>query len=88
MTGFNAETTPLEFPCKVGVKAMGSATTNMAQRVEKIAAAHARVTDIKTAASRNGRYISVTVTVEVHSREQLENLYGALHKDDAIVMTL
>lgn len=88
MTGFNATTTPLVFPCQIAVKAMGSAMANMTERVEEIAALYARVVDSKSTASRNGSYISVTVTVEAHSREQLEKLYGALHDDDAVIMTL
>lgn len=88
MTVFNADTTPLEFPCQVGIKAMGSAQANMVERVEEIAALHARIVQTKSTSSRNGQYISVTVTVEAHSREQLETLYGALNHDEAVLFTL
>ncbi|BAU56503.1 DUF493 domain-containing protein [Halorhodospira halochloris] len=88
MSGFDSETTPLEFPCQVGIKAMGSSTANLTDRVEEIASSHAQVVNTKTTASRNGRYVSVTVTVEASSREQLEDIYGALQSDDAVIMTL
>ncbi|MFW6380221.1 MAG: YbeD family protein [Halorhodospira sp.] len=88
MSTFNAENTPLAFPCQIGVKAMGHAATDLPDRVKRIAAAHATVVDLRTSGSRHGRYVAVTVTVEAHSREQLEALYQELHEDDAVMVTL
>ncbi len=88
MNEFNAENTPLAFPCRIGVKAMGHAGADLPERVERIAGHHARVLDTRSTGSRNGRYVSVTVTVEAHSRDQLEGLYQALHEDSAVMVTL
>ncbi len=88
MTEINAENTPLEFPCQLGVKAMGHAGANLADRVEAIVAERATVLDVHTAGSRHGRYVSVTVTMEAQSREQLEGVYRALGEDDAVIFTL
>ncbi len=88
MSEFNADNTPLEFPCRLGVKAMGHAGAGLAERAERIIADHASVLDVQTTGSRNGRYVSVTVTIEAQSREQLEGLYQALHNDDAVMVTL
>ena len=88
MSTFNADNTPLTFPCHLGVKAMGHAGTGFPDRVERIAAEHAAVIDVRTSGSRNGRYVAVTVTVEAQSRDQLEGLYRALHQDDTVMVTL
>ncbi|MBK1734018.1 DUF493 domain-containing protein [Halorhodospira abdelmalekii] len=88
MSPFNADNTPLKFPCRIGVKALGAANAGLPQRVERIAALHAKVVDLQTSGSRQGRYISVTVTVEAEDRDQLAALYSALHDDDAVLMTL
>ncbi len=88
MSTLNADNTPLEFPCRLGVKAMGHAASGLPDRVERIVGAHATIHDIHTSGSRHGRYVSVTVTIEAESREQLESLYRALHDDDAVMVTL
>ncbi|MBK5937367.1 MAG: DUF493 domain-containing protein [Halorhodospira halophila] len=88
MSEFNADNTPLEFPCRIGVKAMGHAGADLATRVERIAAGHATILEVRTTGSRTGRYVSVTVTIEAHSRDQLEGLYRELNADDAIMVTL
>jgi len=43
---------------------------------------------VHTSGSRHGRYVAVTVTIEAHSRHQLEGLYRALHEDDTVMVTL
>ena len=38
--------------------------------------------------SKNGRYISLTVTINAKSREQLDGLYSELSKHPMVMMVL
>jgi len=53
---------------------------------------HAQSAQIVQAAtvrpSRDGRYISVTVTVLAESRQQLEEIYQALRRHEQVLMLL
>jgi len=44
--------------------------------------------DVRQRPSRSGRYESVTISLRVASREQLERIYIDVKKLDAVVMTL
>ncbi len=43
---------------------------------------------IQTSASRNGNFLSVTVTIDAKSQEQLDNIYNDLsnHKDILVAL--
>lgn len=43
---------------------------------------------IATRESRNGSYVSVTVTITAYSRAQLDAIYRDLNADERILMTL
>lgn len=81
----------LTFPCLYAVKAMGLAQGDFDALVVSIVRAH--VGDIAEGAitsrpSANGKYVSVTVEVEVTSRTQLETIYTALRAHERVLMTL
>lgn len=81
----------LTFPCVYGVKAMGLASADFAALVESIV--RTQVSDIAEGAiasrpSTNGKYVSVTIDVEVTSRAQLEAIYAALRAHERVLMTL
>lgn len=81
----------LTFPCRYPVKAMVHAKPSAHYAVLERIAEHAPFDhdeDVSLKASRNGRYQSMTVTVAVDSREQLERIYAELHALDAVLMTL
>jgi len=76
----------LTFPCNYPIKAMGENSTKFLQEMLFIAQKHCPKTEechVRTSVSKTGKYQSVTITVEVNSREHLEDLYGEIkvHKD-------
>lgn len=81
----------LTFPCQYEVKAMGLAQADFDALVVSIVRAH--VSGIAEGAissrpSANGKYVSVTIEVEVTSRTQLEAIYTALRAHERVLMTL
>lgn len=81
----------IDFPCRFAIKAMGRADGSLAIEVEAVVRRHAPdVTgeDVSTTASAKGNYVSVTVTINATSREQLDAIYRDLHAHEAVLMTL
>ena len=81
----------LTFPCIFPMKVMGRREDGFAQTVSEIVLRHA--TDfhpetIEMRSSKNGRYLSLTVTLNAKSREQLDALYSELSKHPMVVMVL
>lgn len=80
-----------DFPCAYEIKAMGLAEPGFEAVVVEIIRRHAPVPDpaaIRTRASRNGRYLSVSVMIEALSREQLDAIYADLTAHDKVLMRL
>lgn len=68
----------MQFPMLFPIKVMGLASENFVALVEAIARLHfqdfnERLTKIEH--SRTGKYVSVTVTVNAQSKEQLDAIY-------------
>ncbi len=81
----------IEFPCEFPIKVMGRANPDFVLRVVRIVRTQVPDFDerqVKTAASRRGRFVSVTVTVTARSQKHLDQVYLALNADDQVVMTL
>ena len=79
----------MEFPCRFPIKAMGIATDDFDSLiVEIVRKYHSDVSEgaVKTMPSREGKYISVTVTIEAQSREQLDNIYLELTAHERVLM--
>lgn len=82
---------PLEFPCKFPVKAMGRADQDFDALVVELVRRHApdfNDATVKTRLSSGGRYISVTVTILARNREQLDNIYRELTAHDQVLVAL
>lgn len=78
---------PTEFPIKV----MGLTQTGFAQAVAEVVRLHAPDFDPATMEmrpSREGKYLSLTATVNATSREQLDGLYQALCDHPMVKMVL
>ena len=87
----NEEESPLKFPCDFPIKAMGKSDCSLDTIVVEIVRRHAPDLGegaIKTRASANGNYISVTVTVNATSRKQLDAIYQDLVDCEAVIMAL
>ncbi|OAB61906.1 hypothetical protein AY599_07100 [Leptolyngbya valderiana BDU 20041] len=86
-----AENTPLEFPCHFPIKAMVRASDQARAEVLDVVSSHVGFDperDVRRRASRNGRFESVTISVRVESRQQLERIYIDVRKLDAVLMML
>lgn len=80
-----------EFPCRFPIKVMGRAADDFDMHVVGIVRRH--VPDlgegaVRLQASRNGKYVSVTVTFQATSRRQLDELYQALNASERTLMVL
>ena len=81
----------MEFPCSFPIKLMGRETAVFRQTAREIVEKHTGPLDddaIESALSRNGRFVSVTITVFAESREQLDNIYRDATAHDDVIMAL
>ena len=81
----------LKFPCEFPIKAMGRATPELEIAVLEIM--HRHVPDlgegaVKSRESRNGNYLSITVTIQARSRDQLDAIYMELTSCEHIVFAI
>jgi putative lipoic acid-binding regulatory protein len=80
-----------EFPCVFPIKVMGRREDGFAQTVADIVRRHAydfHAATMEFRSSKNARYLSLTVTINAQSREQLDALYGELSKHPMVIMVL
>ena len=85
------EETLLRFPTPFPIKAMGKREDGFAQAVLEIILEHAPDFDARTIAmrpSRNGNFLSVTVTINAQSKTQLDDIYRALTSHPLVLMAL
>jgi len=81
----------IQFPCDFPIKAMGLASFDLKVIVFDIVTQHAPDTPkdaVKTRASSNGKYISITVTINAQNQAQLDAIYQALTDHEHIMMAL
>jgi putative lipoic acid-binding regulatory protein len=81
----------LAFPTAFPIKIMGRREGDFAQAVLDIVLRHApdfQAASMEMRPSRQGKYLSLTVTVNATSREQLDALYRELCGHPSVVMVL
>jgi len=81
----------MEFPCSFPIKLMGRESVEFRQTVRELVERHmGPLSDeaIQSSLSRNGRFVSVTITVVAESREQLDNIYRDATAHDDVIMAL
>ncbi len=81
----------IEFPCDFPIKIMGEMRDDFAEII--VAVIHNQLPDfdssrVEMRASSGGKYISLTCTVHVTSRPQLDNIYRALTAHPMVKITL
>ena len=90
--GAPLETAPLlAFPTAFPIKIVGRRESGFAKEVIEIVLRHAPdfvPGTIETRPSREGKYLSLTITVNATSREQLDALYQELCDHPTVVMVL
>lgn len=81
----------LEFPCDFPVKMMGRDTPEFRATARALVEKHAGAVEddaIQATLSRNGRFVSVTVTITATSRAQLDAIYEDVTAHDDVLMAL
>lgn len=81
----------LEFPCDFPIKMMGRDHAPFHDAALGIIEEHAGPVDrsgVRTAPSRNGRFVSLTVTIRAESQEQLDAIYVALSAHEEVLVAL
>ena len=81
----------MTFPCSFPIKLMGRESADFRQTVRQLVERHTGPLDddaIESSLSRNGRFVSITVTVVAESREQLDNIYRDATAHDDVIMAL
>lgn len=81
----------LEFPCEITVKAMGLACAEFELLVVELVRNHAPnlgENAVRSRSSRGGKYLSVSISVQAHSRAQMDAIYQDLSAHDKVLMAL
>ena len=81
----------MEFPCSFPIKLMGRETDEFRRTVRDLVEKHTGPLDdeaIQSSLSRNGRFVSVTITIVARSREQLDSIYQDATAHDDVIMAL
>ena len=81
----------MKFPCEFPLKVMGRAAADFAATVEEIVDRHIgreSAREVSERPSRQGNYVSVTITFTAQSRAQLDALYRELTAHQRILMVL
>jgi len=87
----NSNEAVMEFPCRYPIKAMGKATDDFDSLIVGIIRKHSPEFNdgsVKTRHSRGRRFVSVTVTIEARSWEQLDNIYMELTANERVLVAL
>jgi len=82
---------PLEFPCDYPLKVMGRHTAQFRAQVLAVLAAGADgapAPRVVERLSRDGTFVSLTCTVRVASRAELDQLYRRLHATGLVLYSL
>lgn len=81
----------LEFPCGFPIKMMGRDRPAFRDAAFQIIERHAGPVDdhaVRLSTSRQGSYLSITVTITATSQQQLDDIYRDLSSHDEILVAL
>ena len=81
----------MQFPCSFPIKLMGRESGEFRQAARELVEKHTGPLDdeaFQASLSRNGRFVSITITVVAESREQLDNIYRDATAHDDVIMAL
>ena len=86
-----SEESVLEFPCDFPIKMMGRDTPEFRQLARALVENHAgpvENTAVQASRSRNGRFVSITVTIKATSQQQLDDIYRDASSNTDVLMAL
>lgn len=81
----------LQFPCQFPIKAMGKTSSKLDIIIEEIVRHHVKEIPegaIQSRPSKNGNYVSITITIEATSKQQLDAIYQELSTHPDVLMAL
>jgi putative lipoic acid-binding regulatory protein len=81
----------LEFPCEFPIKMMGRDQPEFRDAALAIVERHAgRIEEsaVRVAASSNGNFLAITVTITAENRAQLDSIYRDLSDHEQILVAL
>jgi len=85
------EESALTFPCDFPIKMMGRDTPEFRGLARALVESHTGVladSAVQVATSRNGRFVSVTVTITATSQQQLDDIYRDVSSHSDVLMAL
>ena len=86
-----SEETLLVFPCDFPIKMMGREAPEFHSTARSLIEKHTGAladNAIKSSLSRNGRFVSITVTINAQSQEQLDDIYRDVSSHEDVLMAL
>lgn len=81
----------MQFPCDLPIKVFGRSDSDFKDAAYAIVKSHVAALEpehVTQQASREGRFISLTINIRAHSREQVDAIYQDLSDSDSILMVL
>lgn len=91
MTKDNDDHTLMKFPCTFPIKIVGHAHEDFEKTILNIIKQHApeiTETSLKSRQSSDGKYVSITATIEAASKTQLDAIYLDLTACKLVLMAL
>ena len=86
-----SEESLLKFPCAFPIKMMGRDTPEFRETARSLVEKHTGPINeaaINNALSRNGNFVSITITVDAQSQEQLDDIYRDVSSHEDVLMAL
>lgn len=84
-------TSAIEFPCTFPIKMMGRDEPSFRSAAIAIIEEHAgpvSESDVREARSSRGNFVSITITINAASQDQLDSIYRALTEHDKVLFAL
>ncbi len=81
----------LDFPCNFPIKMMGREQPEFRDAAVALIERHTgkiRSDAIRTALSRNGNFLSITITIKAQNQQQLDDIYSDLSEHEEILVAL
>lgn len=81
----------IEFPCEFPIKMMGLDTPEFHATARMLVESHVgplAENAVRFALSSNGKFVSITVTVNVTSQQQLDDIYHDVSAHEKVLMAL
>ncbi len=81
----------IDFPCRFPIKAMGRDQSEFEAHVLQIISPHVddiTAADVSIQASKNGNFLSVTVTVDARDQDHLDRIYRTLTASEQVLYVL